>query len=209
MDHRSLLVSAASTPPYSDSVTPASRSLTPVATGALDSDPAIARKRQTLALLGIDYDQLPDHNNNLQGSYQRYQLLRGAQVTYRDMVNAKTWSGPKLSQNGIVDLFISKTHYYSHWRIKFLQARDYPELLKWLEKTGPEGSPTNEDIWGEKKPPWSFVDMENYMIVQKARKEGKGKGKEREEKEVGKKGKDKKKGSGSGSKKKSSLSSKK
>ena len=58
---------------------------------------------------------------------------------------AMEWVGTKPTYAKIINLFISTSMFYSHYK-HFNRVVKYPEMVEWLED-GPN-SPSNIEIWG-------------------------------------------------------------
>ncbi|KAF8218558.1 hypothetical protein L208DRAFT_1350247, partial [Tricholoma matsutake] len=61
----------------------------------------------------------------------------------------------------IIQLFISKSFFHSHYKKFFSKVSNYPDLVDWLE--GDPGAPSDEDLWGEKKASYMFKDLETFL----------------------------------------------
>jgi len=141
---------------------------------------------------------------SLQLAYQKYQAFLRAERTYNDMVNNNTWTIQKLIKVDLIELFVSKSYYHSHYKIYFSKVASYPDMKGWLE--GIEGCSSDVDVWGIQKDSYNFTDLiawlanggtlqveedEDYEYKEK-KKRSKGKEKEKEKEMVIKKKKEKK-----------------
>ncbi|KAF8232276.1 hypothetical protein L208DRAFT_1273084, partial [Tricholoma matsutake] len=61
----------------------------------------------------------------------------------------------------IIQLFVSKSFFHSHYKKFFSKVLNYPDLVDWLE--GNPGAPSDEDLWGEKKASYMFKDLETFL----------------------------------------------
>jgi hypothetical protein len=127
------------------------------------------------------------------------------------MVADGTWSrDDKPSNTSLIEVFTSKSMWFSHYKPAFSKISQYPEMVKWLEDSDEKGS--SLEVWGVEKANYSLVDLRKFVengtladgekdeLVDKKGKEREKKGKEKEGK--GKEGHDLKDGSGKKSKKK-------
>jgi hypothetical protein len=172
--------------------------LTPVTA----STSAVDTKSQLIDLLGIPSHLTGSGDVTLPLAYQKYKAFLVARQTLDDMVANALWPIKQPSQTELIELFVSKSFFHSHYRRHFPNVSDYPEMMAWLEG---ESESADVDVWGVKKVNYSFVDLkvwlENGGTLQlddedeefekhKVVKRGKGKGKEKEKG----KGKEKEKG---------------
>ena len=151
----------------------------------------------------IDRLNIPTHLTGsgdvpLQVAYQKYQAFLVACATLDGMVAQGTWTIKRPSRTELVELFVSKSFYHSHYRRCFSKVVDYPEMVAWLE-----GQPdsVDVDVWGVKKATYSFSDLgvwldnggawgsdiedEGHKVKKgKGKKKEKGKGKEKDLEEV-------------------------
>ena len=79
--------------------------------------------------------------------------------------------GDKLSAVDIIQLFVSKSFWHSHYRRLFPRVSNHPVLVEWLEHG--QDCPSNLEVWGFEKPNYNFKDLEAYL--DKKREKGKGK----------------------------------
>ena len=103
-----------------------------------------------------------------------------------------SWTGGKLTGADLIQLFVSKSFWHSHYKPLFSKVSNYPEMLKWLE--GDKDRLSDEALWGYKKATYQFNDLKKYL-EQNEMKKGKGKGKVKDDKLGGSSKKKKKNGS--------------
>jgi hypothetical protein len=60
----------------------------------------------------------------------------------------------------IIQLFILKSFFHSHYKKFFSKVSNYPDLVDWLE--GDPGAPSDEDLWGEEKASYSQHPLNPY-----------------------------------------------
>ena len=70
-----------------------------------------------------------------------------------------SWNGNRPTFGQIIDLFMSRSMFYSHFRF-FDQAVKDPEMLEWLEETG---ACSYVDVWGKEKKFYNFVDLKEWL----------------------------------------------
>lgn len=187
----------------------------PVAASASAVDP----KSQLIDLLNIPAHLAGSGDVSLPVAYQKYKAFLVACQTLNDMVNNKTWPIKRPTQSELIELFVSKSFFHSHYRRYFSKVADYPEMISWLEE---EPGFVDVDVWGVKKASYTFSDLrvwlenggkfeldeDEELELRKMVKKGKGKGKgEDVEKRKGKE-KEKKKEKDRGHKKESSKRAK-
>jgi hypothetical protein len=63
----------------------------------------------------------------------------------------------------LVNIFISKTQFYSTWQTPFTRVQKFPQMMEWLENE--EHCPLDSDIWAEEKHPddYSLADLTSWM----------------------------------------------
>lgn len=96
-----------------------------------------------------------------------------------------TWTRAKLTGTEIIQLFVSKSFFHSHYKKHLSKVSDYPLMVEWLKNTG-EDRPADKDVWGMEKSFYNFTNLEEFLVKNNKLKA---------------KGKKKESGSGSGSKK--------
>lgn len=113
-----------------------------------------------------------------------------------------SWTGPKLTGQDMIQLFIGKSFFFSHYSKYFPKVAAYPAMVEWLENSS-DVCPSGLDVWGFEKASYTWQDLIEFLDnkpVEGKEGKGKGKGKEREgkgkEKEKEKKTGDHKKKSG-------------
>ena len=98
------------------------------------------------------------------------------------MVGDGSWVGDKVTAVELIELFVSKSFWHSHVKKYFSQVSNHPLMVDWLEHG--EDQPSNLDVWGVKKPSYTFKDLKEYL--EQAKEKGKGKGKKKMKVEEGK-----------------------
>src|SRR5882757_4431682 len=169
--HVSTPVTCVSTPAtYSDTSAPSDS----INTASLDPF-----KEQILSQLGIAF-HLADHSNHsLHIAYQKYKAYLEACHTYEMKVADGSWIGNKLTAVDLIQLFVSKSFWHSHYKKLFSKVANYPDMVAWLENGSDR--PADIIVWGVEKSVYYFKDLEAFL-EQKERKKGKGKLKAKNEK---------------------------
>jgi hypothetical protein len=138
------------------------------------ADPGLnAFKKDILIQLGIS-PQLTDKDRGLRHAYEKYRAYLQACKTYDEKIANKTWVGSKLTGADLIQLFISKSYFHSHYKKYFSKISHYPDMMDWLE--GGPNAPSDEDIWGEMKGSYNFKDLEAFIEGQEKKKKRRGRG---------------------------------
>ena len=116
-----------------------------------------------------------------------------ASHVYDQMVADGTWTGSKLTAVDLVELFVSKSYFHSHFEKCFSKVPNHPLMVEWLEGD-PGNRPSDLDVWGVEKVVYNFKDLTAYL----EQADGKGKKKAKVVKEVGGNANNKKKKKGEG-----------
>ena len=102
-----------------------------------------------LSQLGISI-HMADHNDRgLLVAYEKYKAYLDACHVYQAKVADGSWVGGKLSGVDLIQLFVSKSFWHSHYKPLFSKVSNYPDMHKWLE--GKEDKLPDEILWGYKK----------------------------------------------------------
>ena len=104
--------------------------------------------------------------------YSKYKACLEAQEVLNGMVKSGTWSGKKPTTITIIELFASKTTWFTYVVPGFADINNFPLLKEWLEDE--EGCPTDLDVWGKAKSTYTFADLKE----EKERRANKGKKKD-------------------------------
>lgn len=131
------------------------RSATPA-----ESD-ASSLKKAILLQLGISPELSDRTEGGLRHAYEKYVAYLQACKTYGEMMANKSWVGEKLTAVDLIELFVSKSYFHSHYKKFFSKVSNYPDLADWLE--GSPDAPSDVDIWGEEKGSYHFKDLERFM----------------------------------------------
>ena len=77
-------------------------------------------------------------------------------MALKEKAQELSWNGNRPTFGQIIDLFMSRSMFYLHFRF-FDQAVKHPEMLEWLEDTG---ACSDLDVWGKEK---NFVDLKQSL----------------------------------------------
>ena len=132
-------------------------------------------KNELIALLNI-----PDHltrevNSEALGVrqyYARYKACLEAQQTLNEKLEAGTWPGKRPTAITIIELFASKSTWFTYVVPSFSDINNFPVIKEWLE--GEVGCPADTEVWGKRKVTYNFTDIKE----EKKRRGDKGKNKE-------------------------------
>jgi len=102
----------------------------------------------------------------------------------------------KLTAVDLIELFVSKSFWHSHFKPVFSKVSDYLLMVEWLENEL-EDSVSNQEVWGEEKSSYNFKDLHAWLD----KSAGKGKKKMKAVKDDGENEKKSKKKKDGGSKK--------
>ncbi|KAF8238234.1 hypothetical protein L208DRAFT_1213958, partial [Tricholoma matsutake] len=103
-------------------------------------------KKEILIQLGVSPDLSDRSDGSLCQAYEKYKAYLQAYKTYGEMMSNKSWVGDKLMGADIIQLFILKSFFHSHYKKLFSKVSNYLDLVDWLE--GDPGAPSDEDLWG-------------------------------------------------------------
>jgi hypothetical protein len=123
-------------------------------------------KQSILDQLGIPAtlaDNTESIHVGLHRAYKKYKAYLEACRTYDQMMADGTWTGAKLTKVDLIQLFMSRSFYYSHYQKYFSKVANYPILMEWLENDSEE-RPRDKDVWGANmvKSSYNFADLEKF-----------------------------------------------
>ncbi|KAM6492665.1 hypothetical protein JOM56_012389 [Amanita muscaria] len=93
--------------------------------------------------------------------YRKYQACLAATQTLSSMVAAGTWPGRRPSDTDIVELFVSKSMWHSHFKKMFSRIPRFPLMQKWLR--GDDDAPDDLTVWGEERTIYTFKDLSVWL----------------------------------------------
>ena len=143
---------------------------------------------EILSQLGIPSHMADRNDRGLHVAYEKYKAYLEACHVYERKVAEGSWTGGKLTAADLIQLFVSKSFWHSHYKLLFSKVSKHPDMISWLE--GSKDKPSDEVLWGYKKGTYQFKDLKVYL-EQHEKKKGKGKGKDEKLEGSSKKKKDK------------------
>ena len=149
-------------------------------------------------LLGVPAHLVGPGDVSLRVAYQKYCAYLMACQTLDQMTANKSWIGKKPNKTELVEIFVSKSFFHSHYKRLFSKVVEYPDMVEWLECKGEQGS--DVEVWGVEKGIYGYKDLEIWLdnggtleIEEKELKKRGGKGKKGLDKKDKESKKDKKK----------------
>jgi hypothetical protein len=143
-------------------------------------------KSQLVDLLGIPTHLVGSGDVPLPVAYQKYKAFLVACLTLDNKVAEGKWTVKRPSQTDLIELFVSKSFFHSHYPKHFSKVADYPEMVAWLDG---DSESADIDVWGVQKVNYTFSDLsvwlenggrwESDSEDESKVKRGKGKGKEK------------------------------
>jgi hypothetical protein len=128
-----------------------------------------------LSQLGIAAHMADRNDRGLHVAYEKYKAYLGGCHVYERKVAEGSWTGGKLTGVDLIQLFVSKSFWHSHYKPLFSKVSNHPDMIKWLE--GDKDRLSDEVLWGYKKGSYQFKDLKAYL-EQHEKKKGKAKGKD-------------------------------
>jgi hypothetical protein len=130
-------------------------------------------KKQILIQLGVDPNLVDRTDGGLRQAYAKYKAYLQACQTYSEMISNKSWVGDTLNGADLIQLFVSKSFFHSHYKKNFSKVSNHPDLVDWLE--GNPGAPSDKDLWDVEKSSYTFKDLEAFLEEHGRKKKKKGK----------------------------------
>jgi hypothetical protein len=118
-------------------------------------------KSQLITLLGVDSFLTGSGDVSLPVAYQKYKAFLSASQTLDTMVANKTWAIKRPTKSDLIELFVSKSFFHSHYRRNFPKVAGYPEMVAWLEEK--PDCLSNIDVWGIHKRVYTFGDLSLWL----------------------------------------------
>ena len=158
-----------SPPPYSGATS------TTTAQVLVSAESASPLKDQLMTLLGISAHLSAHNDRNIHFAYEKYKGYLQASQTLSKM---DSWPGKKPCATDLIEVFVSKSMWFSHHKPAFSKVADYSEMVKWLEDSDDKG--TDLDVWGVEKGSYSLMDLHKFVNNGGTLAEKKGKGKKKD-----------------------------
>ena len=119
-------------------------------------------KEAILNLLHIPahFSDRADHGLHI--AYQKYKAHLEACQTYEKMVVDGTWTGKKLTAVDLIELFVFKSFWHSHFKPNFSKVCNYLLMVQWLENEM-ESPESNLEVWGVEKASYNFKDLHAWL----------------------------------------------
>lgn len=141
-------------------------------------------KEALLTFLGIPTNLPSLGPPSLHTAYIKYQAVSKAQTGMKSLRSNPEWHD-HLNDQGVepdwapiyvdlINMFVAKSQYYHGWKVPFLCAAAYPQMVAWL-KNEPDCL-SDQDLWGEivkTENEYSYVDLVNWLDKKDAVKAGK------------------------------------
>lgn len=110
--------------------------------------------------------EIPSHltnraEKNIHFAYQKYKVFLQACQNLTRRTSEGTWPGKKPSTIDIVELFCSKSMWFSHYKPAFSKVSNYPLMIKWLENE--EDKPSDLEAWGVEKGSYTLTDLKKFV----------------------------------------------
>ena len=77
------------------------------------------------------------------------------------MVKVKTWTIARPPKTNIIELFVSKSFFHSHYKRYFPKVAEHEEMVAWLNED--EDRQCDMDVWGVKKNVYTFTDLALWL----------------------------------------------
>lgn len=105
-------------------------------------------------------------------AYVKYKAHLEACQTYEKMIADGTWVGKKLTLVDLIELFVSKSYWHSHFKPNFSKVSNYPVMVEWLENDLKD-SGSDFEVWGVEKASYNFKDLHAWLEQGKGKKKAK------------------------------------
>ena len=133
---------------------------------------------------------------SLRLAFEKYRAYLAAVVTYDKKIAEGTWTSKKLNKTDIIEIFVSRSFFFSHYHSYFGKLAEYLKMVAWLENCN---EIDDIEVWGVQKDDYVFKDLDLWLrnngslmiMTEKEKKVAKGK-KKADEMEEEKKNKKKK-----------------
>ena len=146
---------------------------------ALPSNDSGSLQMQILALLNIPESLTTrGRSGDLRLAYAKYLAVLQAKTDMQKMMVDGTWTLGKVSADTLIELFVSKTVWYTYYAKLFPRVAKYSNLKQWLEND--LNAQSSHDIWGVEKAVYTFQDLKGLLEFWDARSKRKEKRKLKE-----------------------------
>jgi hypothetical protein len=119
-------------------------------------------RQQVMSLLNIPaHLAVRSSNTDVHTLYMKYQEYLQARSVMLEMIAAGTWTLPTLTNDKLIEIFVSKSTWHSRYSKLFPQVQAYPHLVAWLEHTSDAVS--GATLFGVAKQTYMFQDLEGLL----------------------------------------------
>lgn len=146
-------------PPYSNSATPAVS--TNEASSHMVSSSSNPFRDHLMTLLEIPSHLTNRAERNIHFAYEKYKAYLRATQTLSMRISEGTWPGKKPSSTDLIEVFLSKSMWFSHYRPAFSKVSNYPLMVEWLENK--DDKPSDLEVWGVAKAAYSLTDLRKFV----------------------------------------------
>ena len=94
-------------------------------------------------------DRSKQHKGNIRMAYAKYVGLLAALRSMSALISAGTWTHQMVSNDDMIEIFMSKSAYFKNHSKVFMMVDRYPQMKKWLLIA--EDSPSDYQVWGYQK----------------------------------------------------------
>lgn len=120
--------------------------------------------------------------NDLRLAYAKYKGVLKARTDMQQMKVDGTWTLGNVSTDTLIEMFVSKTVWYTYYTKLFPRVAKWLDLLKWMDNE-PDAK-SSYDIWGSEKASYSFQELKellNWLDTRANKKREKRKNRDSEE----------------------------
>jgi hypothetical protein len=90
-------------------------------------------KLEVLSQLGIPAHLADCTDRGLHVAYEKYKAYLEACQLYERKLADGSWIGSKLTVMDLIQLFVSKSFWHSHYKPLFVKVLAYQDMVRWLE----------------------------------------------------------------------------
>jgi len=110
--------------------------------------------------------EIPSHltncaERNIHFAYEKYKAYLSATQTLSTCISEGTWPGKKPSSTNLIEIFLSKSMWFSHYKPAFSKVSNYPLMIEWLENR--DDKPSDLEVWGVEKAYYSLTDLRKFV----------------------------------------------
>jgi hypothetical protein len=119
-------------------------------------------RQQIMSLLNIPaHLAVRSSNTDIRTSYMKYQEYLRARSVMLEMIGAGTWTLPTLTNDKLIEIFVSKSTWHGRYSKLFPQVQAYPHLVAWLEHA--PNAVSGATLFGVAKQTYMFQDLEDLL----------------------------------------------